>query len=239
MNVDIIFSAREIFTDKVENKTVVVIDVLRATTVMITALKNGAKNVIPVLTPEEAFKKKEELGANNVVLGGERKALPIEGFDYGNSPISYTPEVIKNKTLIITTTNGTRAIVNSQSANKLYVGAFINDMAVVNLLENETDIVLVASGSHDFFTLEDSLCAGKIAFELQNKFNAKLTDGAIAMASLYKNYENNIHDINSKGKHYKRLTDIGANEDLTYCLTSNLTDVVPVLNKNGVLEIKK
>ncbi|TLX76028.1 2-phosphosulfolactate phosphatase [Labilibacter sediminis] len=234
MNIDVILSAREIFPDKVKDKTVVVIDVLRATSVMTTALANGAKQILPVLTPEEAFDLQKEMGKENVVLGGERKAVPIPGFDFGNSPFSYSPEIIKDKTLIITTTNGTRAILNSLGAKKLLVGAFLNDRAIVEAIKNDEDVVFVASGSHDHFTMEDSLCAGKMAHDLQVLVGAQLSDVAIAMAYLYEQNKNDIHAIGSKGKHYKRLTGLGEIRDLEYCYQSDILDIVPVY-KDGKL----
>lgn len=234
MNVDVISTAREIFADRVENKTVVVIDVLRATSVMTTALANGAKQIIPVLHPEDAFEVQKEMGKENVVLGGERKAVPIPGFDFGNSPFSYSPEIIKDKTLVITTTNGTRAIINSKGASKLYVGAFLNDRAIVEAVTGDKEIVLVASGSHDHFTMEDSLCAGKIAYDLQQK-GAHLSDIAIAMATLYEQNKDDIHALGSKGKHYKRLSGLDAMQDIEYCYKSDVLDVVPVYTKEGTL----
>ncbi len=238
MTVDVILSAREIFPDKVEGKTVVVIDVLRATSVMTTALANGAKQIIPVLTPEEAFEWREKLGKDNVVLGGERNAVPIPGFDFGNSPFSYPPEVIKDKTLVITTTNGTRAIVNSKGAKTLYVGAFLNDKAIVEAVKDEEEVVLVASGSKDLFTMEDSLCAGKIAHDLEKMVGAELSDVAIAMATLYEQNKHDIHALGSKARHYKRLTNLGELKDLEYCYESDKLDVVPVYTKEGIL-VKK
>ncbi len=236
MKVDVILSAREIYPEKVENKVVVVNDILRATSVMVTAFANGAKAVAPVMTPEEAFSLKEQLGADSVILGGERDALPIKGFDYGNSPLSYTSDVIEGKTLIITTTNGTRAILNSQSAKKLYVGAFVNDDAILKILKEEEDVVLVASGSYDEFTIEDSLFAGKLAYDLQENYDAKLTDAAVAMASLYSSNCSNIHKIVSKGEHYQRLKGLGFDKDLEYCFKSDLYDIVPVY-KDGIISL--
>ncbi len=227
MKVDVILSAREIYPEKVENKIVVVNDILRATSVMVTAFANGAKSVVPVMTPEEAFKMKDDLGEDNVILGGEREALPIKGFDYGNSPLSYSAEVIKDKTLIITTTNGTRAILNSEKAKKLYIGAFVNDEAILNVLKDEDEIVLVASGSYNEFTIEDSLFAGKLSYDLQKNYGAELSDVAIAMASLYAQNCNDIHQLASKGAHYRRLKGMGFTKDLEYCFKSNLFNIVP------------
>ncbi len=238
MIVDIISSAREIFPDKVEGKVVVVIDILRATSVMVTAFANGAKSVVPVMTPEEAFDLKQNFAPEKVVLGGEREARPIAGFDYGNSPLSYIPEVIKDKSLVITTTNGTRAILNSQKAIKLYVGAFVNDKAIIDVLKGEQEIVLVASGSYDEFTIEDSLCAGKLAYDLQQQYGAELTDVALAMANLYQLNSEDIHKIASQGAHYKRLKGMGFLKDLDYCFKSDLYQVIPEY-KNGIIQLKE
>ena len=112
MKLDVIISADNIKEEYLEDKIVVVIDMLRATSVIITALANKAKEVFPILTVEEAFNKKEEFlrVEKEVLLGGERKALKIEGFDFSNSPLEYTSEKVKGKTIILSTTNGTRAI---------------------------------------------------------------------------------------------------------------------------------
>ncbi len=236
MKVDVILSAREIYSEKVKDKVVVVNDILRATSVMVTAFANGAKSVAPVMTTEEAFKLKDQLGADNVILGGERDALPIKGFNYGNSPLLYTSEVVNGKTLIITTTNGTRAILNSQEAKKLYIGAFINDNAILNILKEEESVVLVASGSYDEFTIEDSLFAGKLAYDLEENFGADLTDAAVAMASLYANNSHDIHQLVSKGEHYQRLKGLGFDKDLEYCFKSDVFNIVPVY-KNGVITL--
>ena len=237
MTIDIILTAKEIEQERVKGKTVVVIDVLRATSVMCTALANGAKEIIPVLTPEEAFDIQNKMGKDNVILGGERNAIPIEGFDFGNSPLSYTPEIIKDKTLVITTTNGTRAIVNSQSAKKLYVGSFSNIKAMVQSLKDEKEVVLVASGSHDLFTMEDSLCAGKIAYELSQITKANLSDVAIAMMNLYEQNEHDLHAVAAKGKHYQRLQSLGNQRDIDYCFKSDILNVVPVY-KDGRLVVR-
>ncbi|MCW3804972.1 2-phosphosulfolactate phosphatase [Plebeiibacterium marinum] len=235
MNVDIILSAREIFPDRVANKTVVVIDVLRATSVMVTALANGAKSVIPVMHPEEAFNIKKELGEENVVLGGERDAVPIEGFDYGNSPFSYVPEVICDKTLVMTTTNGTRAILNSKGASKVIIGAFVNDVAIVKALEGEEEVVLVGSGSYDEFTMEDALCAGKLAMDLKEAYDARLTDVSVAMSLLYHTAKGDLHKIAAQGEHYSRLAGLGYDSDLDYCFRSSVFEIVPVFYGGSIV----
>ncbi|GAF04525.1 2-phosphosulfolactate phosphatase [Saccharicrinis fermentans] len=235
MKLDIILTAQEVYPQKVKGKTVIVIDVLRATSVMTTALANGAHQIIPVLYPEEAFALQKKIGKENVILGGERNAIPIEGFDFGNSPFSYPPEIIKDKTLIITTTNGTRAIINSRSASQLLIGSFLNDQAIIEAVKKQEEVVIVASGSNNLFTLEDSLCAGKIAHQLQGLVDTDLSDAAIAMAHLYEQNKNNLHALASQGQHFKRLKKLGATKDLEYCFQSNITKVIPTYTHEGTL----
>ena len=129
MKIDIIVSADDIKKEKIANKTVVVIDMLRATSVIITAMNNGCKGVIPVLTVDAAAEivrnSKEEF-----MLGGERDALKIEGFHYSNSPLEYTRDTIEGKTLVMTTTNGTKAIKGCTGASSILIGAMLNAKAI-------------------------------------------------------------------------------------------------------------
>ncbi len=146
--------------------TVVVIDVLRATTVIATALAAGAARVIPCLELDEARRIASGLPANEVLLGGERKGLPIEGFDLGNSPSEYTPERVAGRTIAFTTTNGTRALRHCQQAGRVLVGAFVNLRAIVNALTDEETVHLLCAGTRGEITREDVLLAGAIAYGL-------------------------------------------------------------------------
>ncbi|MFV0346278.1 MAG: 2-phosphosulfolactate phosphatase [Bacteroidales bacterium] len=234
MTVDIIFAAESVRAEAVSGKTAVVIDVLRASSVICSALANGAKNVYPVLSPEEAFMLRNSMNTKEVLLLGERNALPIDGFDFGNSPILFSKEAVKGKTLIMTTSNGTRAIRNAQSADYLYVASFLNCDAILNTLEKHNDIVVVCSGTNNEFALEDSLCAGLIACELGRR-EFRLSDAAIAMASLYSSHKDGLQDFASRGKHYQRLLKLGLHEDLDYCFKLNVVSNVPQLHIDGAI----
>jgi 2-phosphosulfolactate phosphatase len=145
-------------------KTVVVIDVLRATTTIIHALAAGAKEVIPLLEVEEA----RELAAKlpgRVVLGGERGGKQIEGFDLGNSPREYTPDAVGGKTLVFTTTNGTRAMLRCRQARRILIAGFVNFSAVCRELGDEDQIEIVCAGTDGHVTREDTLLAGAIVEE--------------------------------------------------------------------------
>ncbi|WP_289054749.1 2-phosphosulfolactate phosphatase [Carboxylicivirga marina] len=230
MKLEVIGTAQQVSADLVKGKTVVVIDVLRATSVMVSALNNGAKGIIPVLSPDDAFDIKKENGTD-VILGGERHAEPIEGFDYGNSPLSYNKEVIAGKLLVMTTTNGTLAINNSLSAKELLIASFANDKAIVNEIKNHKDVALVCSGNNGLYTLEDALCAGRIIHLLQEQsVELELTDFALTIESLYEINATKLHETASKGYHYNVLKTKGYLKDLEYCFRSGICDNVPHWN---------
>ncbi|MCG8578336.1 MAG: 2-phosphosulfolactate phosphatase [Bacteroidales bacterium] len=229
MKVDVIATAQQVTEEQVKEKTVIVIDVLRATSVMVTALNNGAKGVVPVLYPEEAFKIKGNSPVP-VVLGGERYAEPIEGFDFGNSPLSYAAEVIEEKLLVMTTTNGTLAIHNSLSASELMIASFLNDKAVVEKIKDRPDVVLVCSGNNGLYTLEDALCAGRMIHLLQACTKIEQSDLALSVYALFKANQHNLMAMASQGYHYKVLLKKGYENDLAHCFKSGLYNNVPVWN---------
>lgn len=229
MKIDVIVSARDIEPELVRGKVAIVIDVLRATTVMITALQNGAECVIPLLSPEEAFALKDKIG-ENVVLGGERKALFIEGFDFDNSPFAYTQEAVMGKTVVMTTSNGTRAINGSIEAKEVIIASFGNIPTVVRYCRNKPEIVIVCSGSGDAFTLEDCLCAGLLASELSKYKEARLSDVAISLKELYSRLQNEVFEVASLGNHFNLLRKKGFEEDLRYCFEIGTCNVLPIFD---------
>ena len=221
-----------------ENKIVIVIDVLRATSVITTALYNGAEKLIPVVSVEEAFELKEKLH-KNAILGGERNALKPEGFDMGNSPLEYSKNRVYGKTVVLTTSNGTLAIKSCQKAKYILIGCFLNVTAVareaVNLsraLGENADIVLLCAGTLGKFSLDDFCCAGAICDYLcKNHRDSKLSDLATAAKLLYQNKADNIHSLISMAKHYKVLKELGFEKDLDYCLQQDIFDIVPFYDK--------
>lgn len=232
--IDVIATAREANAHSVGNDTAVIIDVLRATSVMVTALSNGAKKIVPMLTPEEALEYKKL--NPDVLLGGERFAELIQGFDLGNSPLSYGADVVKGKNIVMTTTNGTRAIINSSSAANRYIACFLNAREVARQLMQHERITLVCSGADDLFTLEDALCAGYIICLMkQMDADIELSDFALAMMSLYTSAAFDVRTIASKGRHYKTLKTKGYADDLDYCFGPSLIHVVPVVREGVVV----
>lgn len=226
MKIDVIFSASEVNSARIQGKTVVVIDVLRATSVMVTALNNGAHKVVPVLSPDEAFDYYKN-NTGRVLLAGERYSDKIEGFDYGNSPLDMLPGVVDGATLVMTTTNGTLAIRKCADASELFVSAFLNARATVNVLNSFSEIVLVCAGSSGSFSLEDTLCAGYLTkLMVETKYNAEISDSAFAALHLYYGTQKNVHKLAAKGNHYSHLKKKGLNDDLEYCFRKNVIDMV-------------
>ncbi|WP_026881787.1 2-phosphosulfolactate phosphatase family protein [Clostridium akagii] len=226
MKIDIIISADDIKEDKIQGKSVVVIDVLRATSVIVTAISNGCKKVIPVVDVDAA-REIASKDRNMYLLGGERKALKIEGFDFSNSPLEYKASIVNGKTVVMTTTNGTRAIKGSTAAKNIIIGAMINAKAVsARLKELNNDVVIVNAGTYGQFSIDDFICAGYIISLLNEKSSLEFTD--IATTALYV-YEQN-KDITSFIKyasHYNVIKDLGLYEDLKYCCSKDIIDVVP------------
>lgn len=155
--------------DDVTGGDVVIVDILRASTTITHALANGAKEVVPLQTVEEAFEFRKSRVGDRIVLGGERGGIKVEGFDYGNSPRDYVSAHVAGKSVGFTTTNGTRALLRSQRADEILVGCFSNFSTVVSrLLKSERPIHIVCAGTDGCITGEDVLFAGAIVKELSD-----------------------------------------------------------------------
>lgn len=233
MRIDIIVSADDIKKEKIEDKTVVVIDMLRATSVITTAMNNGCKGVIPVLTVEEASEivrnSKEEF-----MLGGERNALKIEGFHYSNSPLEYTRETIEGKTLVMTTSNGTKAITRCEAAKSILIGAMLNAKAIAKrIVELNREVVIVNAGTYGEFSIDDFLCSGYIIDCVLKEIEAELSDIAITSHYIYKN-NGDVHSFIKYAGHYKRIMELGLEADLEYCCRKDIIDTVPEY-KDGII----
>jgi len=202
----------------------VVTDVLRATTSISAALSNGCQQLIPVATVEEAQAKKKNYP--DALLGGERQAMLIPGFDLGNSPFEYSRGVVDGKTIIMTTTNGTLALKTAEEATKVYAGGFVNAAALSDRLSAEgRDVTLLCAGTHGRFSLEDALCAGLIAERLSGQ--AKLGDTALAVQAMYRDFRDDLAVRVALSSHAAYLVEIGFAADVGYCLQTDVFSVVP------------
>lgn len=240
MKIEVVATAQQVQNELVQNKTVVVIDVLRATSVITTALSNGAKAVVPVATIDEAEALYARLEPGTALKGGERGGLIIDGFHLGNSPFSYTPEAILDKTIILSTTNGTLAIRNSREANELYAVSFLNAKAVAQqLLKKRNDLVIVCAGTNGFFSLDDALCAGMLIHELSQSVALQINDLGQMAHAFYREGEPDLLIKLQQCKHLNYLQSIGYENDVKYCLQTNVIDAVPMLCEDGALRLVK
>jgi len=146
----------------VEGATVVVVDVIRATTTVVEALANGARAVYPTASTEEAVKLVASLGREDTLLGGERGSLKVEGFDLGNSPSEYAADVVGGKRIAMSTTNGTMALAAVRDLPRVLVGAFVNLGAVADTVREDPDVIVVCAGRMGRFALDDAVCAGHL-----------------------------------------------------------------------------
>lgn len=239
MYIDLMISKDHINKEKLKGKTVVVIDMLRATSVIVTALNNGCSRVIPVISIKEAFdmaNKNGDINEKKFILGGERKALKIEGFDCTNSPLEYTREVVEGKNLIITTSNGTWAIKNSEDASNILIGAMINARAVARkCCEIGQDIIIVNAGTNGEFSMDDFICGGYIIENIkQLHIDIQLSDLS-RTANLIYNEHKDIKSFICNATHYNRMKELKLYDDLTYCMQKDIIDYVPMYS-NGVIE---
>jgi len=215
----------------------VVIDVLRCCSTIVTALANGAKEVIPTKTIEEAqalHKKYPEF-----LLAGERKGQMPKGFDLGNSPLEFSSNIVKEKHVVLTTTSGTKAICLSKNARWVLIGAFCNAEAVAKtafeIAEKEKiGISFVLSGTHGRFSLEDFMCAGAI---VENLLADKIecSDAVLAASLTFQQSCRQLTKIIRYGSHAQYLKDIGHEEDVKFCCQLNAYPVVPVYKAESIV----
>jgi len=214
----------------VKDKTVVVVDVLRATSTIVTALANGAKEVVPVKTVEEALTMKKK----GILVCGERNAKKVDGFDLGNSPLEYKRELVLGKTIVLTTTNGTQ-VIERVEGDSVIAASFLNVSAVVEYLKEKENITIVCAGTSGDFSLEDFLLAGMIVKRMKRE---DLLDGALVAMRYFESVQNIREEIKRFSSHAKRLISLGFEKDVDFCTTEDLFREVPVL-VNGAFTLKE
>lgn len=222
---------------KDEYEIVVVIDVLRATSAICAAFDNGIASIIPVATVEEAREYKEK----GWLVGAERKGQIVDGFDFGNSPYSYMKEELRGKDVVLSTTNGTKALDVAKDADTVVVGSLLNVNALCDWLKTQNKNVLcLCSGWQDKFNLEDTICAGTIMSELlaTGDFQSD-EDSSIAAKYLWLSAKDNYFGFLKSSSHRRRLRNLNLNEDIKYCLTPNKTDVIPILKEGRLVPLNK
>lgn len=219
----------------VKNSIVVIIDVLRATSTICTALYNGANKVIPVATVEECVSIGRQL---NAITAGERDGKIADGLLHGNSPFEYPNEFIGGKVLVLTTTNGTKLLHMAKDAIQIITGSFPNISSVCDYLVSQgQNVILGCAAWKDRVNMEDTLFAGAVVNRIKEHFDVNC-DSALAAETLYHSAKHDVVEFMKQASHYQRLARYGLEEDIKYCLTPDGANVLPIL-KNGELVVEK
>lgn len=236
MRVNLLFTPEQAgYIDDIERWTGVVIDVIRTTTTITTAFKNGCSRIIPVLTPEDAFNKAKEIGRDKVLLAGAQKGERIEGFQLGNSPREYGEETVRDKIIIMRTTNGTKTLKRVSGAKEVFICSFMNRAALAERLRQyNNDTLIVCSGLGGLFSLEDTVCGGMVidALKKERQNKIELTDSALAATIIYNRFKDNIQEMLESSEWGRHMIAKGFSEDLKICAGIDETDIVPKM-KNG------
>lgn len=234
MRADIELMPQDVPHGKREGKVFVVIDVLRATTTIIEALSNGCTDVIPVVSVDEAFDLAKRYSREDTLIGGERGGLKVKGFDLGNSPREYTRDIVFGKRVILTTTNGTKALQSVAACENVLVAGFTNVYAVVQrCLTLKADVVMVPAGGKGKFSLEDVVCGGMM-MQLLEREGVALTDAARAACILYRAFAHDLLEMARNSEHGRELMRVGLEEDLALCVQTNISSSVPCFRDGSV-----
>jgi 2-phosphosulfolactate phosphatase len=216
----------------VQDHTVVVVDILRATSCMTTAFAHGVNSIIPVAKLEEGL----ALKSADTFTAGERDGKKVDGFDLGNSPFEYMQEHLVGKNIAFTTTNGTQALVKSVGAKEIVIGSFLNLTRVIrHLLESQNNILVVCAGWKGKFNLEDTLFAGALVENVHHEIKIAC-DAPIAAQNLYRIGQSNMVEFLKNSSHVQRLAKLGIEKDIAFCLTPDRYPILPVL-KNCVITL--
>ena len=231
MKIDVHFTPTGLTPGDLSGRSIVVFDVLRATTTVITALANGAKEVIPAATSEEAVRLASNLERDGVLLAGERKSMKIEGFALGNSPLEMTPEVVAGKTIVLATTNGTPALVAAQGGDPVLVGAPANFSALTTrareCLVEKGELVIICAGRERQFALEDAYTAGRLVKAVKKGLGKlELNDAARAAQYLTGAYHD-WADAFAGTSAARQLEEANLSADVEFCAKPNQFGSVP------------
>lgn len=223
----------------VSNSIVVIIDVLRATSTIATVLHNGAKCIIPVDSVAECIRIGKQIEG---ITAGERDGQVAEGLEYGNSPFEYPREFVSGKTLVLTTTNGTKLlhIALDKGAKKIITGSFVNLTAVCNyLIEKKRPVILGCAAWKDRVNIEDTLFAGAVINRIKDHFEINCDASQIA-ETMYTDAKEDLYEFlkNKNASHYHRLAKFGLEKDIRYCLSEDTANVLCVYDGGKLVAAK-
>jgi len=238
MRVDAILFPRDLSECDLSNTLAVVVDIFRATSTIITAIHNGAKEVVPFKETEEVEERALDYPAGQALKCGERNGYTYSGFDLGNSPLEYNRDLIYNKTILFSSTNGSQLFSKIQSARKVIIGGFLNIERVVNsIIQNKQDCLIACAGNYGNISIEDSVYAGMIlAMIKKNGVIIEMNDEARVSMILYQYYQDDFQSIMRESSHGRHLSSIGKEEDMKFCLQVNTVDCLPVYNGQTIIK---
>lgn len=220
-----------------DNSIFVIIDVFRATSTIATALYNGAERIIPVDKVDKCIEIGRKVGG---ITAGERDGKVIEGLAHGNSPAEYPRSFIQGKTLVLTTTNGTKLLhmaLNS-GASEVITGSYPNLSAVCDFLISEKkNVILGCSGWKDKFNLEDTLFAGAVISKVKEHFTVHC-DSSLMAEEMYQLHKKDMKDFIRSTTHWHRLSAFGLEKDLEYCVSEDVANILPIY-KDGALIVNR
>lgn len=242
MRIDVHFNGSSAGQAELHDRVVLVVDVLRASTSIAAALSNGARAVIPFEGVDDAIMRARSLERSEVLLAGERKMAPIQGFELGNSPREFTADVVTGKTIVMTTTNGTAALASCGGALEVLVGAFANYSAVLAWLRAAAragkSLTIVCAGSNGRFALEDAICAGRFVRGVARRgIQPELGDAANVAAIIDRRMGADLPAVLRDSEHGRALIEAGLGDDVTYCAAIDTHSVVPVFRDRQVVRL--
>jgi 2-phosphosulfolactate phosphatase len=219
----------------IENSIVVVIDILRATSSIVYGIDNGADAIIPVAQVEDCLAYADQ----GYLLAAERNGEVVEGYNFGNSPFSYTADKVAGKTVVLTTTNGTKALHLARNrASQVVIGAFLNLESLCSWLKTQDkDVLLLCAGWKDQFNLEDTIFAGAVVRELRSLFT-HFDDASTAAEDLYVMAKDNLRAYVGKSSHSHRMTALNIEDDINFCLQLNVCQAIPVLVGDNLVALQ-
>jgi 2-phosphosulfolactate phosphatase len=242
VRIDVLFGVQQLTPQDVQGRVVAMIDVLRASTTISVALANGAKTIIPLENSEDVVTRSKQFERANVLLAGERRMLRMDGFDLGNSPVEHTREAVEGKTVLLTTTNGTKALLAVQGARDVVVASYVNLTAVSAMLRaalrGGADVTIVCAGQDRQFALEDAACAGRFVHHVSKRLSdIAVNDAALAASLIDRKYGDNLLRLFNTAAHGRALAAAGFEADLTACAAVDSYPVVPIFQDRQITKL--
>lgn len=235
MNIKFYATLEQVEKNSLQNASVVVIDVLRASSTIVAAIENGAERIIPIADVETASRLVRPAERDKKLLAGERKCLPVPGFDLSNSPGEFTPARVRGKTIVLTTSNGTRAIAAAAKAGRIVICALTNLHAVASALRGEPELVVLCCGSEGSIAAEDLLCGGMLLKSLEPAASPEsFSDAARVARVVAEQFGSNAEAFVRSSDHGRKLVALGFESDVVFCSRVGASSSVPEV-REGVI----